>query len=428
MLPYRIRQLRHLALIALLAMLAFNPTGSPALAQTHITWLADASGGPERLRVYQDIVDTFNRSQTDIVVELEPVANWGEYYEKVWVMIAADTAPDLVFNNSPTNVHQNMFLDLTPFINKDPDFHLAAYEPGSIGFGYAVNKAGLFTLPNHLATHGLYYNPHLFHSAGVPTPHELAQQGVWSWDDFIETGKKIVRYGDDGAISTGYAGGLMFEAVVNTFGTRVVDVVDGREVSLARSPEVIEAMNLWQGLWNEHRVLGGGGRNEFLSGRLAMVTHWNDLWQLYTDAEFDVEVVRYPWSDSRNVMVAGGSWGIPINSKNPEAAWEFLKFVVGDYGQAAFGRTAGAIPAKMDVAIEVWSDPTWGPTQKEHAFLHPILEHGLLSERMFVPSWNEVERVLYPIVGQLQRAEVSSVVAAENLSRAIEAALITLED
>ena len=416
------------AVAAIAAMLAVQMIAAAALAQTRIVWLADASGGPERLRVYENVVDAFNSSQSEVFVELEPVSNWSEYYQKAWVMIAADTAPDLVFNNSPTNVHQGMFLDLTPFIEKDPEFDLADYEPTSLGFGYAVNRPGLYTLPNHLATQGLFYNPNLFNNAGVPTPHELAQQGAWSWDDFIETGKKIVRFADDGSFLTGFAGGLMFEAFLSTFGTRIVDVVDGREVNLAGSPEVIAAMTLWQELWNDHRVLGGGGRSELFSGRLAMATGWNDVWQVYADADFDVEAVRYPWSETRSVLVAGGSWGIPFNSKNPEAAWKFLKFVVGDYGQAAFGRTAGAIPAKMDVAVEVWSDPTWGPIHKEHAFLHPILEHGMLSERMFAPSWSQVERVLSPVVGQLQRGEISPVAAAENLSRAIDGALISLED
>lgn len=384
-------------------ILSAAPTGA---AKEKLTWLADITGGQERIAFYEAVAERFNRSHSDIEVAIEPVVNFADYYNVLQVRMAGGVPPDLVFSNSPSIQTQGLYMDLTSFIEKDKTFKLSDYLDVAVDFGRIPGRPGLFTLPNHLATHGLYYNTEMFLNAGLGSPNQMVARNEWSWDDFVKVGKKVIQRLPDGTLQRGFVSALDFQMFISTFNARIIDVVDGEERSAVNSPELLSALQTWERLYYQEKIVQGGGRNAFLAGSVAMNTHWNDLWPLYMNAPFEVDAVRYPWATTRNIMVNGGGWSIPVGVRNPSAAWELMKFVIGDYAQQFYGEVVGGIPCKKSIAIKVWTDKSWGVSNKEQAFLTPVLENGVRQDRAVAPSWDAVFNAINPIVRNIQSGRI----------------------
>ena len=143
---------------------------------------------------------------------------------------------------------------------------------------------------------------------------------------------------------------------------------DGRTVTIA-TDEAIEALTweaeLFAELGGESLVerrssFGQGAQHGFHSGKLSMIVQKSSFVQemiLYSpEIEYGVAPLPTPEGGERAV-VAGSVWmGIPAKASDPEAAWEFIKFVASDEvqtRQAAFvaaNNVAGFFPANIAAA------------------------------------------------------------------------------
>jgi multiple sugar transport system substrate-binding protein len=55
----------------------------------------------------------------------------------------------------------------------------------------------LWGLPRDVSTFGLYLNLDLLAESGAPDPRELAANGEWNWDTFLEVAIAMDALGDD---------------------------------------------------------------------------------------------------------------------------------------------------------------------------------------------------------------------------------------
>ena len=80
-------------------------------------------------------------------------------------------------------------LDVTDLIEE----HKADLAPGKLAECLIAKTGQYVAWPGDIAVIGLYYRDDLLNSAGVTIPED------WTWEEFIETGKKIKQ--DTGAFS-----------------------------------------------------------------------------------------------------------------------------------------------------------------------------------------------------------------------------------
>ncbi len=339
----------------LLATTAFAlALASSAQADTTITYAL--WGSPAEGAVWTKIATAFEVLHPDIKVNVE-VADWDSYWEKLKVQVAGGTPPDVFAMDAPLFADwqsRNVLLDLKPYIDKDPaildgvyPITLKAYNTGT----------GIFGLPRDFQTIVLYYNKDMFDAAGLAYPTD-----AWTYDDLRATAKKLTldKNGDGTTDQWGFwDGGYDMEpfwgALVWAYGGDVVDPAAGK--TLIASPEATAAFQLFDDMWltdkslPTEQQLAQFGYDGFLSGvsAMGMSGHWSV--PEYSQVTFHWDVAPLPLGPKgRATSVNSAGFVVAKDSKNPDAAWEFVKYAFSDAGQTELAKIGLAIPVRKSVA------------------------------------------------------------------------------
>ena len=150
-------------------------------------WFA---GGKTAAGVIQDIVNEFNKSQSDYYVTAVQQADYDETYQKLQAGIAGNVAPDLALievDAADNLANKNQLTDLTPYISADADFQRDDYI--DVFFNQGVHGDVTYALPAYGTTQVMYYNKEVFEKAGVEP------ESIKTWQDLAETSKKIKEEG-----------------------------------------------------------------------------------------------------------------------------------------------------------------------------------------------------------------------------------------
>ncbi|HEX6971286.1 MAG TPA: extracellular solute-binding protein, partial [Limnochordia bacterium] len=123
--------------------------------------------------LYRDFEGEFESDHPDIDLQVT-ILNYGDYFQKVPVMIATDTAPD-VMEVEPENsvsygkfIESGAFVDLMPYVRRDELNLDRFFEPIIESYMY---QGTLPILPKKISSPDLVmYNQDLFDQAGVGAP------------------------------------------------------------------------------------------------------------------------------------------------------------------------------------------------------------------------------------------------------------------
>ncbi len=274
----------------------------------------------------------------------------------------AGTAPD-VFSGCcdfyPVFAQKGYTLDLTSYIEADldkstiDDWSQAQFKALRLG------DANQFALPKYHGALALYYNKDAFDSAGVAYP-----DGTWSYDDYLSAMKKLtIRVGSE----IKQWGGMFdvtwdrIQVHVNGWGGHFVNPDDPTKCEMA-APPAQEAMRWLKARMWDDRVMASfldvenvETRQAFINQKIAMVEDGSwALKDILTQAQFRIGVSPFPTGPVRHVTL-GTTDGFSIYSgtKNPDAAWELLKFLISkDYGRA-MARAHFLQPARASI-VQDW--------------------------------------------------------------------------
>lgn len=345
---------------------AGTPTGAKASAPAQtggakvtLTW--STPGNPDELKVYETLAQDFMAKNPTIEVKTDRSSS---DYQKLVTLIAGGTAPDLIFatiNNWPAFASRNVFLPLDDFIKKDSydldDFYPQIIKP----YRYDGKKFGagqLYGLPKEIAIRSMFYNADLFTGAGItqlPGPTD-----VWSWDQFIDMTKKTTK--TEGGRTTQY--GYVQETWWGPWmiwswsaGGEAVDDPFNPTKSTLDDPKVLAGYQTWTDFVTALKtappaaVTKEQGKSEmFAAGKGA--TYNNGRWMvpLFRKSTFKWDVMPMPKKDQRAQLLTGSIFGIYKGSKNPDAAWKLLSYVVGKEGQSKMTELGLLLPSRKSVA------------------------------------------------------------------------------
>ncbi len=171
------------------AFLALSLLGCSGPKNNRILLRYSAWGGVEETKILEATADDFRKAHPDVDVRLLRIP-WGDYNTKLLSQIAAGIAPDVLLVGSdqlPAFSSKGVFLDLKPYVDKDPSMKLDDFYPGAIAH-FTVNGA-LTAIPRNLGPIALvYYNKKAFDEAGLPYP-----KNDWDYLEFLETAKKLTK-------------------------------------------------------------------------------------------------------------------------------------------------------------------------------------------------------------------------------------------
>jgi len=281
----------------------------------------------EDLDSQQALVDKFNAGQEEIEVTLEAYGD--DYDTKISAGMGSGDAPDVMYMwNYPA--YYEALEPLDSYIDGEG----AEYKDNFYEALWAYNEINdtIYGIPVGFTTHALFYNKDIFAEAGVAEPTD-----DWTWDD-LEAAAKTISDKIDGAAGFSYqlqADPYDFEMYLWSNNTSYIDDAGNVEGSL-NSAEAVEAFSVFQNLQKEGAAITTekGGTDEFRSGKSAMYIY--GAWSVSTlDGDgMNYGIVDLPdFADSGKEAVSIlSSSGIAMSrdSKNKEAAWEFIKYWTGE--------------------------------------------------------------------------------------------------
>jgi multiple sugar transport system substrate-binding protein len=303
--------------------------------------------------------------QTGQKVENVPNPGSGTEYEtKVRTMLAGGTAPDIMRVNDDFvryySVKQQV-RDLTPYIKRDninpDDYYASIYDFAKQPTG----TYGAWSIGNQPRV--MYYNVNMFKDAGVPLPPKDWTKQGWTWNDFLETAKKLTKgdqqwgalvYDDTGCEQTWTVNNGVPDGI---FGK------DGKTFTLA-SAKGAEAMQWLADLTLKHKVQPERGQveqgttpnlgnNLFIAGKVGMIFRTQGTISYFRKnipkagdpGSFEWDVAPTPGNVDQKSEGSLICYAITKPAKNPDGAWNLLKFMGGPEGSKIFAEQGAWITA-----------------------------------------------------------------------------------
>ncbi len=352
--------------------------------KTEVRWFVGLGAGTDETMFdpQQEVVDNFNASQDQIELKLE-IVDADQAYTTLATQIAAGNAPDIV---GPVGIRGRDFfrgawLDLRPLIDAE-NYDLSDFDEGLISF-YEDQQEGQLGLPFAIFPSFLSVNYELFDEAGIPYPPEEygatyttvdGDEVEWNIDAMRDVALLLTvdangndalspDFDADNIVQFGYYEQWTdFRGAATLFGAGSLVDADGN----AQVPDQWRDAANWfyDGMWNEvfypngiydaSDVIAGNG---FESGNVAIAhTH---LWYFgccVGGVDFDYGLAAVP-ANAAGVATAkmhADTFGILKGSENPEAAWEVLKYFLGDEAET-MTQMYGGMPARLSLQDSYFS-------------------------------------------------------------------------
>ncbi len=350
-----------LCMLLVLAVGAVNAQDNKGI--TFVFW----NSGPEAQPGWEKIVAEFNKQYPDIKVKLLPVegTNWGSYLDGVATTIAGGEKPDVMWvATEGVQLLVNELKLATPldsYIEKDKaelQPFLDDVTPAMLDAFKVDGKQ--YMLPYSWNNMVIYYNTARFKEAGLEAP-----KADWTRAQFLETAKKLtVDSNNDGTPERyGFAwdnGGMFTSAMPWIYangGDILKDNMCGIDVT---APAVTDALQFMHDMVYVDKVAPsptgyGDLYNLFQNGDVAMFGAGRWPLTAFVPAGFkDFDVQLWPGNPDR--ITEFGIDGFPIltTAQNPDAAWQFVKFMTGAEVQSRLVGTKDSpvsnIPARRSVA------------------------------------------------------------------------------
>ncbi|MBI4587298.1 MAG: ABC transporter substrate-binding protein [Candidatus Rokubacteria bacterium] len=335
---------------------AASQAAKPRLSGTVKFW---HQWGEARLPIMEAQMRAFEAVHPGVKVESN-VLGFAGVQEKHMTAIAGGDPPDVIMlrrSELPAYAARTALMSLDDFVKRDGlnvDEIFYAAEVQSARF-----RGRLYAIPNVSsgAVYLLFYNKDHFRESGLEPDRTPA-----TWEELEEAARKttrkeggqLVRVGCNVGIAN-YTDGIAFANWLYNNNGRLFD--DKAERVAFNEKEGVETLR-WMvdftdrlyGGWDKIVAVTGRDRTTnrvaWTSEKAAMVNDGDWLFFMiktqYTNilGRYGVGLVPYnaknPHAKSQNYTEGGWAWAIPRGSKNPEAAWEWVKHIGAGEGAYHF--------------------------------------------------------------------------------------------
>lgn len=376
-------KLKYLGLMAGIALGVLG-VAAPAMAQTTIKmWSIDGDNG-----LYTKLVDDFNASQSDVVVESRLVP-FDDLVNEALRAFATGQAPDIISLDNPDFAlfsSRGAMLDITDRVANSDVIDTSVYYQGPLASASWDGK--LYGLPKATNTIALFYNKDLFAKAGIAAPPQ-------TWDELLEDARKLNDpannvYGITWSARAGEEGTFQFLPWVQMGGGSFKEV---------NTPGAVKALEIWKAMLDEklasQDVLSQGqwdSTGTFNAGNAAMAISgpW-ELGRMSSDAKFDWGVALLPTETvggPRSSAMGDFDLGIFASSKHPDEAFKVIEYFASQ-SDRLFPEFSN-IPARSDIALPATGNPSMDEAlkvfQEQLKYAQPRGPH---------PEWQKISKAIY---------------------------------
>jgi multiple sugar transport system substrate-binding protein len=405
-----------LALVMVGPLFAGGRQGPGAEGVTVTVWFHSGKG--EERDVLDAQVEEFNAMQPQVRIEAVRLPE-GSYNEQVSAASLAGDLPDLLDFDGP-NVYNYCWADhlipLDEYISADMKSDLL---PSIVDQGTYGGK--IFALGTFDSGLSIWANKAYLNRAGLRIPTSI--DDPWDFAEFNNVLAKLqslseVEFAIDFKMNYGqgewYSYG--FAPIIQSFGG---DLIDRRNYQSAdgvlNGPESVRAMESFQSLFERgYASKLPAGDDDFYGKKtaaLAWVGHW--MWTPHSQG-LGEDLVLLPMPKLGNKAATGmGSWcwGITSHSKNPEATWKVLAYLMQPSQILFMTNANGAVPARKSALAK---SKLYGEGAPLEIFVKQ-LEGGIAVPRPITPAYPTIttafaEAVQNIVTGAEVKAELDRAV------------------
>ena len=403
--------------IALLTLFA----GQVRAELRYVTWV----GGASKL-LEDEVVAMFRERYPEIPVDFETLpGGQGNLVQHILVQTAAGVRIDIALTHThwlQTLVDNGLLVDLRPYIERD-GVDLSLF-PAAVMESYRGPRGEIFAFPQQWTTIVLAFNRDVLERFGVAEPAD-----DWDIFDLEEMGRRLTTSRDGEQIDTwGLRVQSLHEYVWRLWGVPFTN--EDRTESGWDDPRAVEAWSWYQELHREPLLNNDYGA--WVNGRTALNLSWpHQLIENGRAMEDAWDIVLHPKGahGERVARAAGAQWVILKTSPDPDAAWEFIKFMISQEAQKAYlerGRGGVQIPAMIEYWVESFDLSASGITNPRTLLNRQAIVdgYGYASLDRQPGNWAELlSQVINPMAARLRNQEVPAAAAVPEAARQINALL-----
>lgn len=389
-----------------------TPTSAPLEEVTIKVMTFFAFDNPE---VEQGVVAKFEEAYPHIKVQLDSVP-FSDFFTTLTTRMAGGQSPDVVamnFENMLRFASLGSLAELDYFITRD-DYNMGQYYENTVKMWQYENRQ--YALPATFSTVVLFYNKDIFDKAGLPYP-----DSTWDWAKMVEVGKQLTADTSGDGIIDQFATSSAWWPVYLYMGGADVLTPDGSKCAL-NEPVAVEMLQKMADLALVEKIAPTRGDlatqgdwDMFIAGRLAFwpVGPWAVVPFQDSISSFDWDVTDMPGIINKATFLFGNAYAIPVDSKQQDAAWEFVKFATGQPGSTIRQQGGYEISPVQSVAEGEFLKSLEGkPPANAQAFMDATSYAHLPPSH---PLWNQLHDVIWP---ELERAMLGEQTVQEAMDKA----------
>ncbi|MEJ5224786.1 MAG: extracellular solute-binding protein [Anaerolineales bacterium] len=428
----------YLLSVLIIASMILTACGGPAAPaqKVQVRWFVGLGTGtdPAQLAAQEKAVKDFNASQNEIELVLE-VVPYDSAKDTLATQIASGNGPDIIgpVGWGGSNAFYGQWLDMTPYLK---DFDLSVFDPALVKF-YQTEE-GQVGLPFLVFPAAIYYIPAMFDEAGLAYPPAKygdkyvldGKEVEWNWDTLTEVAKRLtIDVNGNNATEPGFDKTQLLQVgfapqwqthvmYAGAYRAGAADIVEGNakgSYSVNFPPSYKSALKwYYDGMYGDQPYMATGplagapefgNGNLFNSGKAAMAM--TPLW--YTccmdalkQAGIEFQIGVLPVGDDGKVhgRVDADTIRIWKGTKNPEAAFKALSYLIGPEGIKTLVVGSAEVPAAYSglPANKNFQDSYIKSVSERYPFVKPegwqIFLAGLAypdapSAEQWQPNWNE---------------------------------------
>lgn len=287
-------------------------------------------GSKSEVDIIKPLLSDFEKQNPEIKVDFMHIPQ--NYFQKIHLLFASNTAPDVIFIN---NLYLPVYAD---FLEEFP-VRLEYYQQALDALSY---NGKLYAVPRDVSNLVIFYNKDLFDEKGVSYP-----QSDWTFSDLLEKAQQLT----DGKVF-----GISFEEDPLFYLPYLMS--NGGGFYELEKQESKDAVQFYADLRKKYHVAPLKSESAsatmgqmFLQERLGMYLsgHWM-VPKLSEEANFKWDVVQFPRGRSGSIVQMDASgWAVSKSSKYKTEAIKLVDFLASKESAEKFKQCGLIVSARKDV-------------------------------------------------------------------------------
>ncbi|NBI30311.1 ABC transporter substrate-binding protein [Chengkuizengella marina] len=308
------------------------------------------------------LVEQYQSENPNIKINYQEAEFADHHNGLVTAMAAGSGIPDIAFVEigflETFKGQQNNFTNLYDLGAKDAT---GDYLDWKIKQAENADGSFLFGLPTDIGPMAMAYRTDIFEQAGLPTDPDEVSALITDWEKFVEVGKTVLEktgkpMTDSGGTIYDTMVGQLTEVYFDENNELLLETNAGVKEAYDRATAMVEAgitakVGQWSPEWNAGINDGG------FATLMAPAWMMNYMKSSAPDGAGNWNIAQMP--------VASGNWGgsfltIPAASEHPQAAYDFIEWLLSVDNQYEIFKATGNFPSTPGIydkpEIQDWTD------------------------------------------------------------------------